>query len=66
MPAGRISHLGIAETQPLPVPAAAPVLVPSGTHRPQLEIGTMDIIVLAITAIFFALALAYVAVCEKL
>ncbi|WP_156342875.1 hypothetical protein [Devosia sp. A16] len=38
----------------------------SGAGVPSLQELPMDFAVLAITALFFALALAYVALCEKL
>lgn len=58
MPSGRISH-----------PANSTISrcrSPGGGVLSHQENHTMDIAVLAIGAIFFALAFAYVAVCEKL
>lgn len=62
MRTGRISHpVNFNDQAAAALPGAA-LLQACGAYRRH----TMDIAVLAITALFFALALAYVALCAKL
>jgi len=60
MRTGRIFHPAFDHTAAAASPAAAFV------HASRQENHTMDLAVLAITALFFALAFAYVALCDKL